>query len=113
MMSASLPTFAEPDSARSRLQDAISNPGAVKINVKGAFIVEDEPPAPDNVIEDNGVHYEGKDIRLPHHTSVVSHVAVDVSFSFLPRTFRTPRNPQISSHPHEHRDDVIQKLAML
>lgn len=52
-------------------------PAAVKINVEGAFIVED-------LDERNGtgsefVHYERKDIRLPHHTDVVSHIALDVS----------------------------------
>lgn len=59
---------------------AITNPGAVKINVKGAFIVDEEPRSRSrSPIEADGVHYESKDIRLPHHTGVVSHVAVDVS----------------------------------
>ncbi|KAK2751418.1 hypothetical protein FQN55_000692 [Onygenales sp. PD_40] len=64
------------------IEDAISNPGAVKINVKGAFIVdhEEESPAPNGSAKD-GVHYERKDIRLPHHTGVVSHVAVDIGGS--------------------------------
>lgn len=63
-----------------RLEEAITNPGAVKINVKGAFIVDDEPRSR-SPVEAEGVHYENKDIRLPHHTGVVSHVAVDVSVS--------------------------------
>ena len=54
------------------------NPAAVKINVEGAFIVDDEVNGMNGAGED-GVHYEHKDIRLPHHTAVVSHVAVDVS----------------------------------
>ena len=60
------------------LTRAISHPGSVKINVEGAFIVDEEP---DNRNEghDEGVYFENKDIRLPHHTGVVSHVAVDVS----------------------------------
>lgn len=61
-----------------RLEEAITNPGTVKINVKGAFIVDDEPRSR-SPVEAEGVHYENKDIRLPHHTGVVSHVAVDVS----------------------------------
>lgn len=63
-----------------RIKQAITNPGSVKINVKGAFIVEDEEesPSPPNGTPMDGVHYERKDIRLPHHTAVVSHVAVDV-----------------------------------
>ena len=52
-------------------------PASVKINVEGAFIVEDE------TVDRNGagseyMRWEHKDIRLPHHTDVVSHVAVDV-----------------------------------
>lgn len=62
-----------------RLEEAITNPGSVKINVKGAFIVDDDSEFPEEDDSD-GVHYEHKDIRLPHHTDVVSHVAVDVSF---------------------------------
>jgi hypothetical protein len=54
------------------------NPASVKINVEGAFIVDDEVNGKNGAGED-GVHYEHKDIRLPHHTAVVSHVAVDVS----------------------------------
>lgn len=61
-----------------RLEEAISNPGAVKINVTGAFILDDEVRAR-SPVETDGVYYENKDIRLPHHTGVVSHVAVDVS----------------------------------
>jgi hypothetical protein len=71
-----------------RLEEAISNPGAVKINVKGAFIVENDSSPSEYLPEGEGVYYERKDIRLPHHTSVVSHVAVDVSllvrYSFFP-----------------------------
>lgn len=65
---------------RPRLEEAISNPGTVKINVKGAFIVDDELRSR-SPVDAEGVHYENKDIRLPHHTGVVSHVAVDVSAS--------------------------------
>lgn len=64
-----------------RLEEAITNPGAVKINVTGAFIVDDEPRSK-SPVDAEGVHYENKDIRLPHHTGVVSHVAVDVSVSW-------------------------------
>lgn len=77
---------------------AITNPGAVKINVEGAFIVDEEPRSRSrSPIEADGVHYESKDIRLPHHTGVVSHVAVDVSDSLFPRTLSSlsvppPRN---------------------
>lgn len=61
----------------SRVAKAPPQPASVKINVEGAFIANDE------TINRNGaseyVHWEHKDIRLPHHTDVVSHVAIDVS----------------------------------
>ncbi len=50
---------------------------SVKINVEGAFIVDDDSDKEDAFIPEH-VHWERKDIRLPHHTDVVSHVAVDV-----------------------------------
>lgn len=51
---------------------------SVTINVEGAFIVDDENEK-DNDAGTEHAHWERKDIRLPHHTDVVSHVAVDVS----------------------------------
>lgn len=84
-----------------RLEQAITNPGSVKINVKGAFIVDDDPRSKSPVRTD-GVHYEGQDIRLPHHTGVVSHVAVDVRYLdfFLPPWFPAPRTlPAIAFLP--------------
>lgn len=54
------------------------NPAAVKINVEGAFIVDDES-ADRNGGGSEHVHWEHKDIRLPHHSDLVSHVAIDVS----------------------------------
>lgn len=78
-----------------RIEEAITNPGAVKINVKGAFIVEDESPTR-SPVEGEGIHYERKDIRLPHHTGVVSHVAVDVSLPLF------GCSPHIDSSPQSH-----------
>lgn len=57
------------------------DPSDVQINVKGAFIVDDDKsPSSEatNGTASEGVYFEKKDIRLPHHTAVVSHVAVDV-----------------------------------
>ncbi|PWY92864.1 pantothenate kinase [Aspergillus heteromorphus CBS 117.55] len=71
-----------------RLEKAITNPGAVKINVKGAFIVDDDPRSKSPVRTD-GVHYEGHDIRLPHHTGLVSHVAVDIGGSLAKLVYYT------------------------
>ncbi|OJZ88980.1 pantothenate kinase [Aspergillus piperis CBS 112811] len=71
-----------------RLEQAITNPGSVKINVKGAFIVDDDPRSKSPVRTD-GVHYEGHDIRLPHHTGLVSHVAVDIGGSLAKLVYFT------------------------
>jgi type II pantothenate kinase len=80
-----------------RLERAITNPGAVKINVKGAFIVDEEPRSKSPASSTDGVHYESQDIRLPHHTGLVSHVAVDVSTSFFSRGSPQNHHPAISN----------------
>ena len=67
----------QPTRKQSTIDDAILSPGAVKINVKGAFIVEDEASGTSTPTED-GVQHD-TDIRLPNHRAVVSHVALDVS----------------------------------
>lgn len=67
-----------------RLDRTINKPGAVRINVKGAFIVTDGAVSPQPSEEDGAVH-DTRDIRLPHHTAVVSHVAIDVGSAAPPR----------------------------
>src|SRR5690606_34451856 len=66
------------------LDTTLSHPGSVRINVKGAFIVDQGSTTPSS---SNGrgspVHHETKDIRLPNHTAVVSHIAIDVCWPFL------------------------------
>ena len=54
----------------------IHRPSAIKINVASAFIVENESVAPQS--QEDGVFHDTRDIRLPHHRSIVSHVAIDV-----------------------------------
>ncbi|KAI0975844.1 fumble-domain-containing protein [Xylaria arbuscula] len=70
------------------IDSTISHPGSVRINVKGAFIVDgtEQPATPANghvnaTNANNGSYHEGKDIRLPNHTAVVSHIAVDIGGS--------------------------------
>ena len=60
---------------QSDIQETILHPGNVRINVQGAFIVVDEPVTPHS----EEYEHDPKDIRLPNHTAVVSHIAVDVS----------------------------------
>ncbi|OJJ99975.1 hypothetical protein ASPACDRAFT_78890 [Aspergillus aculeatus ATCC 16872] len=71
--------------ASARLE--LANPGTVKINVKGAFIVDDDPRSKSPVRTD-GVSYEGHDIRLPNHKEI-SHVAVDIGGSLAKLVYFT------------------------
>lgn len=66
-----------PRTNTSAIDSTITHPGSVKINVQGAFIVEEDPASANSVVEGEPQH-ETSDIRLPNHTAVVSHVAVDV-----------------------------------
>ncbi|OIW31376.1 fumble-domain-containing protein [Coniochaeta ligniaria NRRL 30616] len=67
------------------IDTAITHPGSVRINVTGAFIVDQGSSTPrtgegsPTTHEHNG--HQTKDIRLPNHTAVVSHVAIDIGGS--------------------------------
>lgn len=64
------------------IQSAIAHPGTIQINVQGAFIVDDESKTPNGFLHDcEDYKHDHNDIRLPNHTAVVSHVAVDVGYS--------------------------------
>ena len=65
---------------KSFLDETILSPGAVKINVQGAFIVDQ---VPSNTLHqsDDGAQHDTRDIRLPNHKAVVSHVALDIGGS--------------------------------
>lgn len=78
------------------IDSTINHPGSVRINVKGAFIVDQGSTSPTGAGHHlNGRvspdHHQTKDIRLPNHTAVVSHIAIDVS-----------RMRHIVSHLPEH-----------
>src|SRR5579862_8053265 len=64
----------------SAIDSTITHPGSVKINVQGAFIVSEESSS---TATGTTSHHDTKDIRLPNHTAVVSHIAVDVSDHYL------------------------------
>ncbi|KAI5301008.1 hypothetical protein KEM55_003288, partial [Ascosphaera atra] len=68
------------------VRDTLENPGAVKINVRGAFIVDEEPKQAALIRNNNG---KTRDIRLPHHTGIVSHVAVDIGGSLVKLVYFT------------------------
>jgi hypothetical protein len=84
---------------QSDIEDTILRPGTVRINVQGAFIVIDEPSTRSYDYE-----HDPKDIRLPNHTAVVSHIAVDVSmhargvspFGWWHATTRSAWHPPLS-----------------
>jgi type II pantothenate kinase len=61
------------------IDSTINHPGSVKINVQGAFIVDQKSVSPDRGNSHGGSH-DTRDIRLPNHTAVVSHIAVDVCY---------------------------------
>ncbi|KAH8732547.1 pantothenate kinase 4 [Phaeosphaeriaceae sp. PMI808] len=63
---------------QSDIQEAILHPGNVRINVQGAFIVDEEQPG---TPQSEDYEHDPQDIRLPNHTAVVSHIAVDVGGS--------------------------------
>ncbi|KAL1640757.1 hypothetical protein SLS58_006579 [Diplodia intermedia] len=86
-MSPSLSHDAAHPANRAHDDPTIRHPGNVYINVQGAFIVDDEPRTPESPESDYEHEHGSKDIRLPNHTAVVSHIAVDVS---LPRALRAP-----------------------
>ena len=62
------------------LHDTISSPGAVRINVQGAFIV-DQVLSKTPAQPEYGVQHDTRDIRLPNHKAVVSHIALDIGGS--------------------------------
>ena len=72
------PRTATTDTAE--IDETLSHPGSVRINVKGAFIVDQDSATPTSPSGRSGSpgYHETKDIRLPNHTAVVSHIAVDV-----------------------------------
>ncbi|CBX91117.1 predicted protein [Plenodomus lingam JN3] len=76
-------TSSTPDLGRPRrptvqsdIQETIQHPGTVRINVQGAFIVDEEQP---DTPQSEDYEHDPKDIRLPNHTTVVSHIAVDAT----------------------------------
>ncbi|KAK3694817.1 fumble-domain-containing protein [Podospora appendiculata] len=75
------------------IDTTLSHPGSVRINVKGAFIVDQQESTTPTGTDSNGIangpgsgrasptNHETKDIRLPNHTAVVSHIAIDIGGS--------------------------------
>lgn len=67
-----------PMERKASIDHTILSPGTVSINVKGAFIVDEQPSRPPTPSDgDDGAQHD-TEIRLPNHEAVVSHVALDV-----------------------------------
>ncbi|KEZ41357.1 Pantothenate kinase [Scedosporium apiospermum] len=74
------------------IHQTIIHPGSVRINVEGAFIVESPPGSPTEQPVKSGrisPTQETSDIRLPNHTAVVSHIAVDIGGSLIKLVYFT------------------------
>ncbi|KAL8997022.1 MAG: hypothetical protein Q9169_003612 [Polycauliona sp. 2 TL-2023] len=79
-----------PMERKASIDQAISSPGTVSINVQGAFIVDEDPPIPSPPSDDGAQHDTG--IRLPNHNhkAVVSHVALDIGGSLAKLVYFSP-----------------------
>ncbi|KXJ93767.1 fumble-domain-containing protein [Microdochium bolleyi] len=131
------------------IDSTIHHPGSVRINVKGAFIVDGtEPgtPAPTSNSATSSIlggggnspglpphtgsgsngggsggYHETKDIRLPNHTAVVSHIAVDIGGSLAKLVYFSreahSREPggrlNFLSFETDHIDDCIEFMHHL
>ncbi|KAK0737553.1 fumble-domain-containing protein [Apiosordaria backusii] len=110
------------------IDETLSHPGSVRINVKGAFIVDQDSSTP--TPSDDGrsgspgrspVRHETKDIRLPNHTAVVSHIAIDIGGSlaklvyFSREAHSTEPGGRLNFHTFEtdHIDDCLEFMRKL
>ena len=97
-------------SSLGEMQQAIAQPGSIKINVAGAYIIDhgdDSSPerSPDRTGgahdhsdgEEQAYQHHKRDIRLPNHTAVVSHVAADIGGSLAKVVYFTRENERAES----------------
>lgn len=88
------------------IDSTITRPGSVRINVTGAFIVDPDASTPTQASDNGRVspsHHETSDIRLPNHTAIVSHIAVDVGaipFASPPQCFLGTNCSELSLSNH-------------
>jgi type II pantothenate kinase len=96
-------------SSAADMQSTINQPGSIKINVAGAYIIdhedEDSPSASNGSspmssqaeAEEHSYQHHKRDIRLPNHTSVVSHVAADIGGSLAKVVYFSRENGHAES----------------
>lgn len=94
------PILQEP--RNSFFDDTILSPGAVKINVQGAFIADQVACDRANLPE-GGARHDTRDIRLPNHKAVVSHVALDIGGSLAKLVYfsREPDSNKVCTPPKQ------------
>ncbi|KAF2226555.1 pantothenate kinase [Elsinoe ampelina] len=78
---------------------AILEPGSIKINVSGAYITTSSPPSsgassPTSSSEEPAFEQDKRDIRLPNHTGLVSHVAADIGGSLAKVVYFAPETEE-------------------
>lgn len=95
---------------------SILHPRTIKINVSGAYIIDHvdnspSPPSPASLDSENEAtntlhstegdyEHDRRDIRLPNHTSVVSHVAADIGGSLAKVVYFSREVGRRGSRPH-------------
>lgn len=114
------------------MQSTIQQPGSIKINVAGAYIIDHEvedsshgsntsSPTGSQEGEEQSYQHHNRDIRLPNHTSIVSHVAADIGGSLAKVVYfsRENGNPESGgrlnflSFETDKIDDCIEYLRHL
>lgn len=101
-------------SSAADMQSAIAQPGSIKINVTGAYIIDrldtddgspqssHSSPRSHSEDEDQSCQHHKRDIRLPNHTSVVSHVAADIGGSLAKIVYFSRENDNAESGGRLH-----------
>ena len=99
-------------SSAADMQNTINQPGSIKINVAGAYIIDHEdeensqgsqgsngssPKSNQGDSEEHTYQHHKRDIRLPNHTSVVSHVAADIGGSLAKVVYFSRENGHAES----------------
>jgi len=91
------------------MQSAITQPGSIKINVTEACIIDHEdeeisqgshgssPSSSNPEVEEHSYQHHKRDIRLPNHTALVSHVAADIGGSLAKIVYFSRENGRAES----------------
>ena len=95
-------------SSAADMQSTINRPGSIQLDVTGAYIIDHEEendlersnetsPAASQDGEEQTYQHHNRDIRLPNHTAVVSHVAADIGGSLAKVVYFSRENGNAES----------------